>query len=380
MNFADLYTTTVDDKEHSTLGKLREVNEDLTQKRLPKDVEFFPIYADQPDSYQMDLMFEPYVNSKGHRIVQALLTVININTKYAFCEPVDYVKNVKAMEERAWNDKSTKIALNNKDAGLVLRSFKRILEDMKGEAEVLNTFKEFKGQARFQIKQLYTDEGSEFKGVFLKYCNENDIHVTAFNPQTGTKRRLGVVERFNRTMRRYLDKQLKLRGKKPLKDLIPHVLDLYNRYLNHRSVERFFRRNMKKGEKGEKVRYIPAMMLMPGVEDEYIAYMKGRTQVVEDKYKDVYSRLTEGVATRYFKRNDDPFVKSRGSTVAPAVVVGRHAYDHQDRANDGKKRVWGPSIEIEGQRQRFLPYEFDVPRNKKSKNQEKIGKSKHLFV
>ena len=49
------------------------------------------------------------------------------------------------MDERAWNDKSTCVLLNNKEAPLVLHSFKRILTDMEGEAEVLNDLNELKG-------------------------------------------------------------------------------------------------------------------------------------------------------------------------------------------------------------------------------------------
>ena len=111
-------------------------------------------------------MFEPWENTQGQCVLQAILCVININTKYAFAEPVDYVKNVKAMEERAWNDNSSRILLNNKDSGLVLRSFVRIRENMKHEANVLNGFKEFSNKVRFDVKRLYVDEGSEFMGVF----------------------------------------------------------------------------------------------------------------------------------------------------------------------------------------------------------------------
>ena len=68
-------------------------------------------------------------------------------------------------------------------------------------------------------------------GVFAKYCEENDIKLTIFKANTGTKRRLAIVERFNRTLRRLMEKEMKIGGKKSLKDLIPGALDMYNRYL-----------------------------------------------------------------------------------------------------------------------------------------------------
>jgi hypothetical protein len=71
----------------------------------------FPLYADQPDSWQMDLMFEPYINSKKEKLLVAILCVININTQYAFAEPVDYYKNYKAMDELEWNANPSRMYL-----------------------------------------------------------------------------------------------------------------------------------------------------------------------------------------------------------------------------------------------------------------------------
>ena len=101
---------------------------------------------------------------------------------------------------------------------------------MKNEADALNEFKEFQNKARFDIKWLFIDEGSEFMGVFLQYFNENDIRLTLFKANTLTKRRLAFVERFNRTLCRLMEKEMKIGGKKLLKDVIPGALDMHNRY------------------------------------------------------------------------------------------------------------------------------------------------------
>ena len=97
--FTDLYKCTMNTSTLPTKEKQQEVEDALSLKHLPTDNFWYPIYADQPDSYQADLMFEPTINSKGQYILQAILCVVNINTKYAFAEPVDYTKNIKKMEE-----------------------------------------------------------------------------------------------------------------------------------------------------------------------------------------------------------------------------------------------------------------------------------------
>ena len=226
--FVDLYKKTVDMSDKPTEERKAQVHEELSQKFLPKDILWYPIYADRPDSYQADLMFEPVTNSKGQTISQAILCVININTKYAFAEPVDYTRNVKKADERAWNDKRKRIPVSHKNTDLVLRAFKRILQNMKNEAAVLNTFAEFHNKVRFHVARLYTDEGGEFKGDFQKFLDHKKIEKHVFKKSEGSKRRLAVVERFNRTMRRMLEIQRKLQGDLPLADLIPDVLDLYN--------------------------------------------------------------------------------------------------------------------------------------------------------
>ena len=108
--------------------------------------------------------------------------------------------------------------VNNKNTQLVLCLFKRILENMKHEANVLNNFEEF-GHVRFCIEQH------------------------RFKKEKGSKRCLGVVERFNKTICCYLEVQRKLMGPQPLADVLPDVLDLYNRYHNQRGISDFFRRN-----------------------------------------------------------------------------------------------------------------------------------------
>ena len=60
------------------------MHENFTKRKMPKVEDWYPVYADRPNSYQADLMFEHYVNSKTEVVLQAILCVLNINTKYMF--------------------------------------------------------------------------------------------------------------------------------------------------------------------------------------------------------------------------------------------------------------------------------------------------------
>ena len=39
------------------------------------------------------------------------------------------------------------------------------------------------------MRRLFTDEGSEFMGVFAKYCEDNGIRLTVFKVSTGMTHR-----------------------------------------------------------------------------------------------------------------------------------------------------------------------------------------------
>ena len=94
-----------------------------------------------------------------------------------------------------------KIAGNAKSAQNTKTQFKNIFEKdgPQAEMEVRESgpkLADFKG---FEFKTIYTDDGGEFKGVCHDYLDEEKINHIVFAPDTGTKRRLGIVERFNRT-------------------------------------------------------------------------------------------------------------------------------------------------------------------------------------
>ena len=75
--FLDVHKDTIQEKPQPD-KQLEEINNELSLKRRPKDFHWFPIYADQPDTYQAALMFKPWEDSKGERILQAIRCVIAI--------------------------------------------------------------------------------------------------------------------------------------------------------------------------------------------------------------------------------------------------------------------------------------------------------------
>jgi hypothetical protein len=310
--------------------------------------------------------------------------VINTNTRYAFVAPVQYTVNYKKEMDAAWtpqNSKEKRVPISNKEAGKVLNAFKDILRGMKAEQEVINDALGLPDDGTgvvFKINRLYTDEGGEFKGVFHSFLekptpiptDEEDVVVEpishfVFKKSEGSKRRLSVVERFNRTFRRLLEKQKVINPHlTKLADRIPEALDLYNRYLNHRSIEKFLKQIGGKEFDGDtEQRYFPAMMVYPGVEEKYIEYMRKRFKQVEEFYSGKIEDVLSKKDVKYFKRNweNDIFGKAGGSTLQRGQVSQRNEK--------------GPSFKFGDTKQKYLPYEIVLPGEQRpSKKRKVLGK------
>ena len=114
------------------------------------------------------------------------------------------------------------------------------------------------------------------------------------------------------------------------------------------------------------------MLLLPGMEQEYIQYMRDRTKAIEEHFATTMDQLQPGTLVRYFKRNMDPFAKSRGSTMSePVRIIERHTYnyatDKSTRSGPIKQKMQSVSYSVEGTTQRFLPYELQVVNGKNKK-------------
>ena len=79
------------------------------------------------------------------------------------------------------------IPLNNKTANACKKALEIILKDGIPE-------------------HIQCDKGSEFKGIFKKFCTEKGIELSYVYP--GDKNKQGIVERFNKTLRDKIDRFL----------------------------------------------------------------------------------------------------------------------------------------------------------------------------
>ena len=90
---------------------------------------------------------------------------------------------------------------------------------------------------KFLFKTIYTDAGGEFGKQFDDWCMSRNIKHTVFGPTTGKKTSLGIVERFNRTLREMYFKHIDALPREDLNHyfpiVLPQILRIYNRGRNH---------------------------------------------------------------------------------------------------------------------------------------------------
>ena len=148
---------------------------------------------------------------------------------------------------------------------------------------------------------------------------------------------------------------------------------MYNRYLNNRPIKDFFIKTKSASLIKRRIggsRFFPAMMILRGIEEEYIAYMQHKEQNTRQKNQKYNDVLKPGTWVRYFKR-PETFGKSRGSTLSePVQIVQQHKYnyatDRSTRSGPTKHTTTSDSYKVTGTTQRFMPYELVVVKNKNS--------------
>ena len=387
----------------------RPLIQESLKKVYPKVEKFYPIYSDTSDAWQADLTFfwdkakyytsnvpEPPSSNRGRkrknafvpRVKIAVLCVININSRFAFAEVTEFSeKEVEDAEETTMKwDKLQKVTSEvvrgvNKTADKTLDAFKIILDDMKGlkgrtlreETEYQGPIKDLKGIG-FKVKTLYVDEGSEFKGAFEDFCDRQKIHLVVFAPSEGTKRRMGIVERFHRTLKAMIQQLWKLEDRRgeecsSVKELLPQVMKNYNFSKSHRSLTHFVRKteNTPKGKWNRVAKGMtPFAASFPGLEAPYIAQKEKERKEVEEFYKEDVDKLKRRPRVRFFKANDtsdfkkfeDRFQRQGAGTLTSDTyrIKGRHAY------RKGREDKKGDSFALDGLNGfRVLPYDVNYP-------------------
>ena len=275
-------------------------------------------------------MFLPYTNTKNETRLHALFCIININNKYAFARVLPFTATRGGRDtdynptepldengERGVNINGQRYEVKVKGQAYsqakVITALSAILDiDVPKETEWLETKipRDKNGKitdpkhlkiggdldkpyGTFAFKTIYTDEGQEFGKQFDLFCESRHIHHTRFGPTTGKKTRLGIVERFNRTLRELYYEHIKTVPRTNLShyftSVIPEVLKTYNRTRNHKSIEAFekWKRGMKSSESFPKGLAFTPKYMMRGLNNmKWIDWKKEQTAKVANIYKD----------------------------------------------------------------------------------------------
>lgn len=149
--------------------------------------EFLPIYSEDSYSFQMDLTFlNKYKGSNNGNYI--LFTAINVNSRYAYA----YYSNNKNMNT------------------------------------ILNFLKEM--EKKTVINTITADEGSEFKNKeFIDFCNNNNISLFLIK---GDSHKLGIINRFHRTLKSKLTKYFSAKDTSKWIDIIDKIIYNYNHTIN----------------------------------------------------------------------------------------------------------------------------------------------------
>jgi hypothetical protein len=149
---------------------------------------FLPIYSESPYGFQIDLTFFPKYK-KQNDDYYVLFTAININTRYAYAY---FSKN-------------------------------------KDSKTILDIMKIFHSQC-LEIDTITTDEGTEFTNKFFTdYCDNNDI--TTFFVK-GDSHKLGIINRFHRTLKEKLLKYFTSQDTVRWIDILDKIIWNYNHTVN----------------------------------------------------------------------------------------------------------------------------------------------------
>ena len=176
----------------------KQQNKQLTVVKTKKK-SFLPIYSETPYSFQIDLTFFPRYKKQNQQIY-VLFTAININTRYAY-------------------------AYYGKDKEMIT-----ILDMLK------------KMEKQTVINSITCDEGTEFNNKqFKTFCHDNDIQLYFVK---GDSHKLGIINRFHRTIKEKLTKYFIANDTVKWVDVIDKII------YNYKLVPQYDRRSiiLKSGE------------------------------------------------------------------------------------------------------------------------------------
>ena len=175
--------------------KKQQVRQEHYQRRKP---DYYPIYSVMDGCYQADLMFYPQTKRINNGY-DTIMTCIEITTRKGYCIPMKGKKTDEVLE--AW-------------------------ELLRKETE----------NAGMSIKVLTTDLGSEWMSdAFDDAIVEGQVYH--FTAQEGDHHKMGMIERFNRTMKALLSKYFTAYNTKgKWIDVLPDIISNYNNTF-HRGIQ-----------------------------------------------------------------------------------------------------------------------------------------------
>ena len=114
---------------------------------------------------------------------------------------------------------------------------------------------------------------------------------------------------------------------------------------------------------------MPTMMLILGVENEYIQYCEEKTNNMRCYYADRIKQL-QPHSTVQHNQQKNTFRKQWGGTLSqPVKLQGRYVYNFETgkatRSGSIKKRTIWDSYSVEGSTMRYMPYDFVTDRKNK---------------
>jgi hypothetical protein len=381
--------------------------EPLQEIRDPKNRTWYPIYSPHVNSYQMDLTFHRVKTKNNY--MQAVLSIINTNTRFGFAQPMTY-RGKRGDDDPEWlptrkqrRAARKKIKGVNKDARTTLNAFVKALLYMNLWGR--------------KVRRVSTDEGSEFKNnMMMAFCKDpmqylcdhtqmwrkdyvskwsegmgydpplpfhrskpspaelfkgkfkiEPIELIILDARTGSKRRLSVIERFNRTIKTnfrkigfFMTDKNESQWNKFRNDLATH----YNFHSNHHGLSRFLIKHMAQDD----AQLIKEEGISPAdvdqdLEEFIISKKLEETQEADREHFDAKNAVRVGDKVRYRVTNPwdeeknfpDAFLKkSYGWSKSVYTVVRRV----RGGPNGGRTFI----IEKDGEEhpRRFLPWELKV--------------------
>ena len=289
---------------------------------------FIPI-VNQPGTYQCDLTFYTQYQkfNNGYHI---LLTIININSKYAYVYP-----------------------LKNKEGDTILQAFKQFLNN----------------DVKDKVINIECDKGSEFiNKKFQKLLEDNNIKLYLIDKNispNGT----AIIERFNLTLRNKIDKYLSAYKTNKFIDILPKVLLNYN---NSKSQATNYKPNEVDEEKEQDLyiqKSIKKLNILNDINNEIKIGMycrilkkkqlfsKGDTQYYSKSIFEIIGKEFNKYILKNIENNKEKFALPFQIKIINKDEIINNPFLNKDQKKINKEKQDLKDVKIENRQNRFLQKE-----------------------